>query len=91
MSKEQDLVQKALLAINSSSFLEDLANKEFSKMDELNDLPWSPETEKEILETTNKIKTLLQKSELELKNLSVIEQQINDFIKSKKNKKPRKP
>lgn len=88
MSKEQDLVQKALLAISSSSFLEDLANKEFSKMDKLNDMPWSPETEKEILETTNKIKALVQKSELELNNLSIIEKEINEFIK--KNKKPRK-
>lgn len=90
MNKEQDLVQKALLAINSSSFLEELANKEFSKMDKLNEMPWSPEAEKEIEETTNKIKRLLQKSELELKNLSVIEEEINAFINSKKDKKPRK-
>jgi len=88
MSKEQDLVQKALLAIDSSSFLEELANKEFSKMDDLKDMPWSPETEKEIVETTNKIKALLQKSELELNNLSLIEKEINDFIA--KSKKPRK-
>jgi hypothetical protein len=89
MSKEQDLVQKALLAINSSSFLEDIANQEFSKMDQLNNLPWSPEVEQEIIETTKKIKSILQKSELELNNLSKIEEEVNAFIRNKK--KPRKP
>jgi hypothetical protein len=88
MSKEKDLVDKALLAINSSAFLEELAEIEFSKMDKLNNLPWSEENEKAIQETTKKIKTLLQKSELELNNLSQIESEINQFIK---NKKPRKP
>lgn len=89
MSKEKDLVDKALLAINSSSFLEQLAEVEFKKMDELNNLPWSEENEKAITETARKIKGLLQKSEHELINLSKIETEINSFIA--KNKKPRKP
>ena len=88
MSKEKDLVDKALLAINSSAFLEKIAEVEFAKMDELNNLPWSEENEKAINDTTKKIKALLQKSELELNNLSKIEAEINQFIK---NKKPRKP
>jgi hypothetical protein len=88
MSKEKDLVDKALLAINSSAFLEEIAEIEFAKMDELNSLPWSEENEKAINDTTKKIKALLQKSELELHNLSKIEAEINQLIK---NKKPRKP
>jgi len=88
MSKENDLVEKALLAINSSSFLEKIAEVEFDKMDELNKLPWSKENEKAIEETAKKIKAILQKSELELNNLSQIENEVNEFIK---NKKPRKP
>jgi len=89
MSKEKELVDKALLAINSSAFLEELAEIEFKKMDELNELPWSQENEKAIHETTKKIKTLLQKSENELAILSKIETEINNFIA--KSKKPRKP
>lgn len=89
MSKEADLVEKALLAINSSAFLEQLAESEFKKMDELNNLPWSEENERAIDETATKIKKLLQKSEHELANLSKIEAEINDFVA--KNKKPRKP
>lgn len=89
MNKERDLVDKALLAINSSAFLEELAEVEFKKMDRLNALPWSEENEKAIDETVKKIKTLLQKSEHELINLSKIEAEINDFVA--KNKKPRKP
>ena len=89
MSKERDLVDKALLAINSSAFLEQLTEVEFKKMDQLNDLPWSEENEKAITETVKKIKSLLQKSEHELLNLSKIETEINDFVA--KNKKPRKP
>jgi len=89
MNKEQDLINKALLAINSSSFLEDIAQKEFSKMDELNSLPWSKENEKEIEDTVKKIKAILQKSELELNNLNKIEEEVNKFIANKK--KPRKP
>lgn len=89
MSKETDLVEKALLAINSSAFLEQLAESEFKKMDELNSLPWSEENEKAINEMTLKIKRLLQKSEHELDNLSKIEAEINAFVA--KNKKPRKP
>ena len=88
MSKEKDLVDKALLAINSSAFLEKIAEIEFAKMDELNNLPWSEENQKAITDTTKKIKALLQKSELELDNLSKIEAEINQLIK---NKKPRKP
>lgn len=89
MSKEQDLINKALLAINSSAFLEEIAQKEFSKIDELNNLPWSEENEKEIEDTMKKIKNILQKSELELDNLSKVENEVNKFIASKK--KPRKP
>ena len=89
MSKEQDLINKALLAINSSAFLEQIAQKEFSKIDELNSLPWSESNEKEIQETVKKIKAIVQKSELELNNLSKIEQEVNNFIA--RNKKPRKP
>lgn len=89
MSKERDLVDKALLAINSSAFLEQLAEVEFKKMDELNNLPWSEDNEKAIYETAKKIKALLQKSEHELLNLSKIETEINDFVA--RNKKPRKP
>ena len=89
MNKEKDLVDKALLAINSSAFLEELANTEFKKMDLLNQLPWSQDTEKAIVETTKKIKAILQKSEHELVNLSKIEDEINDLIRKKK--KPRKP
>lgn len=89
MSKEKDLVDKALLAINSSAFLEELAEVEFKKMDQLNDLPWSEENERAIAETVKKIKSLLQKSEHELLNLSKIEAEINAFVA--KNKKPRKP
>lgn len=88
MSKEKDLVDKALLAISSSSFLEKIAEVEFNKMDQLNNLPWSKENEKAIEETAKKIKAILQKSELELNNLSQIENEVNEFIK---NKKPRKP
>jgi len=89
MNKEQDLINKALLAINSSAFLEEIAQKEFSKMDQLNSLPWSKENEKEIQETIKKIKNIVQKSELELSNLSKIEQEVNKFIQNKK--KPHKP
>lgn len=89
MSKEKDLIDKALLAVNSSAFLEQLAEIEFKKMDKLNDLPWSEENEKAITETAKKIKALLQKSEHELINLSNIETEINNFIA--KSKKPRKP
>lgn len=88
MSKEKNLVEKALLAINSSSFLEKIAEVEFNKMDELNNLPWSKENEAAIEETAKRIKAILQKSELELNNLSQIENEVNEFIK---NKKPRKP
>ncbi|NBP58874.1 hypothetical protein EBU71_20480 [bacterium] len=87
MSKEKNLVEKALLAINSSSFLEKIAEVEFNKMDELNNLPWSKENEAAIEETAKRIKAILQKSELELNNLSQIENEVNEFIK---NKKPRK-
>lgn len=89
MNKEKDLVDKALLAINSSAFLEELANTEFKKMDLLNQLPWSQETEEAIVETRKKIKAILQKSEHELINLSKIEDEINELIRKKK--KPRKP
>lgn len=89
MSKEKDLIDKALLAINSSVFLEQIAEAEFKKMDQLNDLPWSEENEKAINETVRKIKALLQKSEHELQNLSNIETEISKFVE--KNKKPRKP
>ena len=89
MSKEKDLVDKALLAINSSAFLEDIAQKEFSKMDELNSLPWSKENEQAIEDTVKRIKAILQKSEIELNNLSKIEEEVNKFIANKK--RPRKP
>ena len=85
----QYLVNKALLALNSSNFLEKIANEEFADLDRLQNMKWSPEVEAEIDSTIKKIKTLVSKSEIEYKNLEKIEKEILDFVE--KNKKPRKP
>lgn len=86
MNEFLDLIEKAKIALSSSKFLEKNAEQEFKRMDYLNTLPWSPETEEEIRITLNKIKTLIAKSEIEYKNLAEVEAQVNKYI----NKKPRK-
>lgn len=87
MNKELELIQKAMLTINSSEFLEKIAELEFSKMEELKSLPWSQENEKAISDTMKKIKNVLQKSQIELTNLSEIEAEVNKMIKNKKKTK----
>jgi len=88
MNKQCDLVEKALLAINSSNFIEKIANQEFANLDKLQNLPWSLETEKDIENTIKKIKSLLLKSEIEYKNLENLEKELHKFIDSKKPRKP---
>jgi hypothetical protein len=85
----QDLINKALLALNSSNFLEKIANEEFTNLDKLESMEWSPEVEDQINSTIKKIKTLINKSEIEYKNLEKVEKEIFDFVaKSKKLRKP---
>ena len=84
----QDLINKALLALNSSNFLEKIANEEFTNLDKLESMEWSPEVEDQINSTIKKIKTLINKSEIEYKNLEKVEKEIFDFVaKSKKLRK----
>ena len=86
MNEFLNLIEKAKITLQSSEFLEKNAEEQFKKMDHLNSLPWSPETEEEIRITMNKIKNLIAKSEIEYKNLAEVEAQVNKYI----NKKPRK-
>ena len=86
MNEFLSLIEKAKITLASSEFLEKNAEEQFKKMDHLNALPWSPQTEEEIIITMNKIKNLIAKSEIEYKNLAEVEAQVNKYI----NNKPRK-